>query len=428
MKNLKRLLLAIAFVIFSFGDAEAMNPSYSASQESNFDMKKPLSEWPRVHPFSSQKEMDYYKKGTWNSKLTLEQNQKALVKKFVNECCDFSFKITKKSQDLCLGELDSSKKILFNRSGNDDLEIFTKSSNGRLLELFVNINDQEFSLPLDTPVVTKFLDMDSMEKYKGIFENYFKYMSQDPVGCKLFRVLMTKIAISGLPKIIFIPVSGSELDIMGRAAIYPANDIGYISGLKKMGSATRFILFDPRLFISKRAEVCLLRYDGISRALSLGKTDFGPVDSTLFHEMVHWLHHGKEEKFKSNLAIEKRLRSRIAWNLSREKYNKFRKENNKMYTNDEEYHTMFGLTEQGLDLLNESSYSSHRYGFTHLSHLVQPFEVMREVVMTTDWLDGELFNYYLSPDSPIKHPKFGVGQYKCADLDPKTGKKVGSAL
>ncbi len=42
----------------------------------------------------------------------------------------------------------------------------------------------------------------------------------------------------------------------------------------------------------------------------------------------------------------------------------------------------------------------------------------------TKYGDLDLFHFYLSQDSPIKYPKFGIGQYKCADLDPGTGEKI----
>jgi hypothetical protein len=95
---------------------------------------------------------------------------------------------------------------------------------------------------------------------------------------------------------------------------------------------------------------------------------------------------------------------------------------------------MYGLTEEGLDLINESSYMAHRYGFIRLWHidgaqeeLWKPVKKRINLMRKYGIFDRDLYNFYLSSEFKKRCPKFGVGDFECSDLDPKTGKKLNSA-
>ena len=89
-----------------------------------------------------------------------------------------------------------------------------------------------------------------------------------------------------------------------------------------------------------------------------------PPDCVLFHEISHRLRRNTDV---SKSVISKRM-AFSSLDSGRDK-KKLKQKIDIQYTNDEEYHNMFGLTEKGLDLINESSYMAHRYGFIRLGHL-----------------------------------------------------------
>ena len=39
-------------------------------------------------------------------------------------------------------------------------------------------------------------------------------------------------------------------------------------------------------------------------------------------------------------------------------------------------------------------------------------------------IDVVLYFYHLLPNSPLKFPKIGVGQYECSDYDSVTGERI----
>ncbi len=114
------------------------------------------------------------------------------------------------------------------------------------------------------------------------------------------------------------------------------------------------------------------------------KTIAGPTDVSLFHEIVHAIYISMA-KLSSVTAIEKRYIENIVplWKV--------------FLSNDEEFATMYGVENSTeLNSINESDYSAAKY------------------------------RYYLDPNAPIKYPRFGIGQYQCLDLDPRTGLKLTS--
>lgn len=338
MKRLRELLLASVLITLSFCSVEAMNSSRSMSQEESFDLKQPLAEWPRIHPFNSQSEMNYYKNETWSFRLTLKENQEALVEKFVDNCCDFS----------------------------------------------------------------------SAAEYKDQFIKYFSNIVKHPVGCKFLRVFLARGVVNKLHRVTFSPVDKSIMK--GRGAMSYA-----ISSKGK-----RKIFFPPDL--QHRSEKFVVRRKKSSKEFFLVSKEVCPIDISLVHEMIHHYHPSVDalKKSKSVSAIKKRL-ERVTALRGEEKFDALARV---LYNNDEEFHTMFGITEQGWDSINESAYSSDRYGFIPFSHTSgddMQAAILKDFI-NSDLSDKDLYRSFLV--QKFKSPKFGVGQYECADLNPETGERI----
>jgi hypothetical protein len=100
-----------------------------------------------------------------------------------------------------------------------------------------------------------------------------------------------------------------------------------------------------------------------------------------------------------------------------------------IYSNDEEYRNMFGLSAAGLYPLNEALYMASKYGYIRAAHisLLSELTLTSSIMETTlnieetrsftysfldKYGDYEVWSYYLHPNSGVKLPKFGVGQYQ----------------
>lgn len=445
MKNILRILLIFTLAIFYCDNAEAM-VSVRAEKESPIlkNFRKPLSEWPKIHPFSSQKEMNYYKNSTWFPELTLKQNQKKLVKDFVEKCCDFSFKIhPTKLKEIDIGRLDSGEYLIF---ASESTSIESSKSSTNMLIYNENYKlDRGLLAHCITPSFIGCHPIDSGEKYKDQLIECFLKLAEDPVGCKLFRLALTKHIVNNLQKIVFIPAVSCEDDDMWSitcssgsylcSRLAKAENVVAIKHLEQK-PRHRFITFSPEFF-TETIPVGAIKYEN-------GNILFSIIESfreaVLFHEIIHSLHADVNKNLQESTNIRRRSNSyRFRYMLKEggePSFFRCDQINVNLFHNDEEYRTMYGINSEGLDLLNESSYLAHRYGFIRASH--GDLECARLSIKKnnlnksqsnaffqnffTNHGDHDLFEYYLSPNSPIKYPEFGLGQYKCADLDPKTGK------
>ncbi|MBO7536824.1 MAG: hypothetical protein J6T29_00600 [Alphaproteobacteria bacterium] len=388
MDNLKKLARVTALMVFSFSNIEATNIPNRAIHDERFGTK--------MHPFSDQKEMDYYLHNTWDSKLTKRENQKKVVDDFVDNCCDFSLKITQKSNDYCIGELATSRKILFS-----------------------NKLVKELSLPLNTIVSPDAFPISSSDKYKDQFIRIFSKMAESSVGCKLFRIITAKVAVNGWPKLPFIPIDGEKIKEMGLIAIQEAANVGYWFGSDMQGDSwNKLMYFSPEVF-STTDYACVAKYEGNELRLM---DEVLPLDVSMFHELLHFLHLDSREKSQISSAIKKRSDIRITPYLSK-KYDEYVSVNKWLYRNDEEFRTMFGLTEQGIDPLNEAAYFVQTRKAIRFHHGDKSYKDLKET-LDPRMIDTELYFYYLLSDSALKFPKFGTGQYKCSDYDSVTGRKI----
>ncbi len=444
---MKYISYLIAIIISVFGSVETMVVSRTIPEQNDEkSFRKPLAEWQKVHPFSSQDEMDYYKKLTWNPQLTLEKNQKKLVKKFVDECCDFSFKIKSTGlREIYLGELDSGESLVFFGTSTT---VYSDQDYEKII-IYNNDHREDGGLILSSNTASFFdyRPIKSGETFKAEFLKYFFKLAEDSIGCKLFRIFLAKSVVNKFSKIAFIPVESIREDTLGEIGCFSGQDICYY--LADYGNAGairylqqdlrhRFILFSPKFF-SKNITLSVIKY--VSNDILFEQSRL-LQESALLHELIHSLHSKVDQKLSMVKNIKKRSRPYHFGYISDQRQRLFHlrcdQMNINLFHNDEEYHTMYGLASEGLDLLNESSYLAHRYGFIRLAHEdTQRSEVIIDEMklskgQSIDFIqnffrsygDYDLFHYYLSPDSPIKFPKFGVGQYRCADLDPETGEKI----
>ena len=442
MKSVQNFLFTFLLTVFGCISAEAM---VNVQSEPHFVDRKPLAEWSIVHPFNSQEEMDFYSNETWHPDLTLEQNQKELIRNFVEECCDFSFKIKPiKLRGVILGFLDSGEFLVF---GNESI-----SANADKDGINMTIYDDNYkddgglSTPCTTPSFIGYRPVGECMKYKNQFIEYFSKMAEDPVGCKLFRVVLTKHVVNDLDKIVFIPAVPYEDD--GQSDITCNSGYSICYHLARQGNTVakkyleqdqpyRFITFSPK-FLEEPLLVGVIKY--VNNKISFEIVEF-LREAALFHEIVHSLHSDIPKKLCESKNIRKRSLPIVLKCTLKDKnktlYARGENINVGLFHNDEEYHTIYGITEEGLDLLNESSFSAHKCGFIRASHgdiqesklFIEKINLKKEKVIEfyqkffEKYGDHDLFHYYLAPDSPIKYPKFGVGQYRCADLDPNTGEK-----
>ena len=101
-----------------------------------------------------------------------------------------------------------------------------------------------------------------------------------------------------------------------------------------------------------------------------------------------------------------------------------------IFKNDKILRTMYGLTKQGLaPFVSESSYTSSRYNYIRPVYAVpksgiivngkrldkkESIKILKKFLKT----NSDLYRHFLSRKlSSLKYPKFGIGRYRCADVD-----------
>ena len=386
-------------------EAKSFISKTSANPSTVKDVSESLEKWPHLNLLSSKAEKTCYD-SLWNPRMSSTLNQKYLLKKFIDTCCDFSFQTQPTGINGVYQGFASGIHIIF---ANSSMQI-----NNKIPSIY---NKQGKSLIIRTPALM-FLDRSSYKKILTLSPTYCRAkikdslskLVQDSVGCELMRVFITKFAVHKFPKIIFIPATGG--DVSNSSFAYSAHVQIYSQKDNLNYTKTKFIFFDPDI-LTRDLELDMIRYNPRTDKFVM-KREKNPLEATLFHEMLHCLHdYQSNRSSRSSSVVSQRSKSKSLQVGT----NGFSYAINNAYSNDEEYHTMYGLTSQGLDLLNESSYLAHRYGFIRMSHVQGESSHIDH--RRTWWYvkngDEDLYRYYLSPKSPIKFPKFGVGAYECSD-------------
>ena len=420
MEKIEAVLIATTLMISDFSGVEAMN--VDSFQSERVDLKGPIADLPEDRPYFSPKIKEAFDK-TWDEKKTLEENQEYIASE-AEKCFDWSFKRLEADSDFYLGKFGTFERIFFrNRESSN---IATLQRGEELIPCATSKNNltQVVPLELNTIIVNDFFPVGDAENYRELFRECFSKLVKNPVGCELLRTLIANCITETLPKIVVIPVSGSTED--GSVRHYAADRTkGYV--YRSLKDLVQFTLFFPQLFTENPWDD-VIECDGASGKFRVVKRQI-PVELPLFFEILVYLHNDCKEKCKSVSTIQKRFPVKAPYN-----YNVF------MFGNDAVLHNMLGITERGYDPVNESEYLSHEGRYIRLSYADPKYisteygetlqedylEVWNKLINSVE--EGDLFTstyeYFLSPNSQKRSPKFGVGSYKCSNIDLKTGERI----
>ena len=427
-------------MLFNCADIHAMSfATIEKNTERLFDVKMPMSQWPVVNSLVTQRELDCYR-STWDATKTLEENKKELVNQFIETCCDFSFqKKKKKLPGITVGRTDNGDDIVFPEKR---ASIYARPNSEEVLIC----NEKDRSLGLRAHVTTNIflnlMPLDFTQNMKNEIEKSISELAEDSVGCEILRVAISKYKGSrrGLSKITFIPVKNKGV---GLAYTTNCNVWKYIkknegihrNKYRKLCKERKFIMFSPNWFKSEQTALFLKMNDYLN---SGEEEDFSlisgviPKEASLIHQIIYALNVGENNVHRETQLIEDR-------NISKYFHINFKEIgdclisgkqiNHSLFIDDKIYRAMYGLTDAGLDLLNESAYLAHRYKLIRPTYVgsdtqlsingkvlsrAESYRFLDEFLKTNG--DQDLFRYYLSPHSMIDYPEFGIGRYSCSDI------------
>lgn len=421
----------------------SVNISASGMSEINerlnktFEINLPLSEWPGVSLASREEEYCY--KLTWDKNKSLEENQRELVKNFISSCCDFSLKLAEIGlSGIYLGEFDDGESIVFidketrtsiNHSSNDVM-FFNEKDGIRRLEVCPR-----------TALLHDIKPINFQEWMKYEFERYVQRFVEDPVGCEILRISIAKYEAGqrGLSKIRFIPQEDPEMDLAYTPGSYVWKHARRIGGsaFNRYGEyclENKFIIFSPEWFNTDQTGLILkLRKTKSGTDNFTVNTGIIPREASLMYQIIYSIHVGKGRDYDGTHVIEKRDdQNHFCGNFDGVgPFSILRKRLNILiFKNDKIYRAMYGLTRRGFDLINESAYLAHKYSFIRPAYAGSQTGVvvngkrldkkgsskfLKKFLKTNG--DFDLYRYYLSSESSIQYPEFGVGQYRCSDVD-----------
>ena len=429
-----------ALTLFSCADIQAMSfVNIEKNRRRSFDVKMPLSQWPIINSLTTQRELDWYRT-MWDETKTLEENRKELVNQFMETCCDFSFAKKKgELQGIMVGRTDNGDDIVFSEKR---VGIYARPNSEEVL--IYNEKDRFFGLRahISTNIFLNMTPLDFTQNMKNEFEKNISVLTEDSMGCEILRVAISKYkgSIKELPKITFIPVKNKEIGLAYTTSNnvwkYIKKDIGiHRSKYRKLCKEHKFIMFSPNWFSSEQTALFLKTNNSANNAgdseLSLISTVI-PKEASLIHQIIYALNVGENNEYRETQLIEERNISqyfRTNFKGTGDCIISGRQINYSLFIDDKIYRTMYGLTNEGLNLLNESSYLAHRYKLirpTYMGSNVQlringkilnKSESYRflDIFLKTNG-DQDLFYYYLSPESMIEYPEFGMGRYACSDI------------
>lgn len=469
MKNTKWLLLPVTFVTFCFGDVAAVN-SLESQTYNNAGSKKLVAGLPVVHPFRSQcntdpnlskKTMNEYNYSTWNKSLTKEKNLENLVDKCLDKCFDPSFKILSESNGIYVGTLSSGEHLVF----SDNVKGISLSSTSEEVRIVANSPDGIFA-GMDVPSwqVPMFLEevpLSFTPTLKRQLREVLLQLVQNPVGAKLLRVLFAVRTANNMPKLVFIPTRSVNVQLQAgdMAQRYLAQSNQKIANYLKGNMKDRFILYNPDFPLNKNTTT--IKYDLQKKDFVIDEQDV-PFTVLLFNAFNQSLHESGSRYSKEDSLIRSRSnngqivldRIEIGHNIM-DLVAPIFKLKKCLFRNNAGYWNMLGVTSEGIDLLCEAAFTSaENQAYIRISFLKGGTDAMFEGIIdqtsagltyiatqqvfnltqtqrnrilllyVTKGGDCEIYKAFLTREA--KFPKFGVGQYECADLDPKTGEKLES--
>lgn len=425
-------------MLFSCADTHAMS-FVEENTERLFDVKMPLSQWPVVNSLITQRELDWYR-SMWDATKTLEENKKELVNQFIETCCDFSFK--KKERELpgiTVGGTDNGDDIVFPEKG---VSIYTRPNSEEVLIY----NEKDRSLGLRAHVTTNIflnvIPLDFSPKMRNDIEKSISELAEDSVGCEILRIAISKYkgGVRGLSKITFIPVKnkGVGLAYTTNCNVWKymkRNEGRHGSKYRKLCKERKFIMFSQNWFESEQTALFLKMNDfsnnGEEEEFSLFSGAI-PKEASFIHQIIYALNVGENNEYRETQLIEDRTISKYFCTYLKQTGNCLipgKQINKALFMDDKIYRTMYGLTNEGLDLLNESAYLAHRYKLIRPTYMgsdiqlsingkllnkAESYRFLDEFLKKNG--DQDLFRYYLSPQSMIDYPEFGIGRYSCSNI------------
>lgn len=434
------VVLNFAVALFFCLDVQAMG---AANIDENagkfFDIKMPLKQWPIVNSLTTQKEADWYKL-TWDTEKTLEENKKALTQMFLTTCCDFSFRRKKEElKGITVGRLNDNEDIIFSETGTN---ISARPDSSEVL--IYNKKDQSKGLKvhMTTNIFLNIKPLNFTESMKADFEKAVSELAEDPVGCEVLRVAVSKYkgGVGKLQKIAFIPVANKGINLAYTTSsnvwkYIRRNSVIHPSKYRKFCKDSKFIMFSPEWFTAQQTGFFLRmnRYQNGQIENFALNTGIIPKEVSLIHQIIYALNVGENHEYREVQTIGERVTSKYF-------HGSFKKIgdciisgkqiNYSLFVDDKIYRAMYGLSKDGLDLINESSYLAHKYGFIRPTYIgvdtelringkklnkAESFNFLKAFLKTNG--DHDLFRYYLSPESAIIYPEFGVGRYSCSDIN-----------
>lgn len=405
-------------------------------QSKTFEVKQPLSEWPEISLLSQEEKLCYEQ--TWDKNKKLEENQRELLKNFMSNCCDFSFRIKERGpRGVYSGKFDDGESIVFI---DKETRMFIDHNSNHVIFFDENDGNRGLDAHPKTALLSNVKPLDFEEWMKCELERYIQRFVEDPVGCEILRMSIAKYEAGQreLPKVKFIPQDDPKINLAYTPGSYVWKRAKRISldfsAYAEFCEENKFIMFSPDWFNTDQRglilKLCKTKSGADSFRVNPGII---PREAGLMYQIIYAMHVGKGIDYNGTQVIEKRddqnyfrgnfdgvgpfsiLRKRL--NIS-------------IFKNDKIYRAMYGLTKQGFDLINESSYLAHKYAFIRPAYAGSQTEInlngktltrkescrfLRKFLKTNG--DFDLYRHYLSSKSSIQYPEFGKGQYRCSDVD-----------
>ena len=429
-------ILCASLFLSSVNTSAAGMLETSEQQNKTFEINQPLSEWPKVSTLSKEEELCY--ELTWDKNRSLEENQRKLIKNFISSCCDFSFRIKEKGlTGIYSGKFDDGENLVFI---DKETWIFVDHSSGGIM--FFNEKDGNNGLEAHprTGLLHNIRPLDFKEWMKCEFERYMQRIVEDPVGCEILRVSIAKYEAGqrALPRIKFIPQDDPKMSLAYTPGSYVwkhARRIGRseFDRYSEFCKENRFIIFSPEWFNMDQTGL-ILKLNKIKSGAEdfILKRGVIPRESSLIFQIIYAMHVEGTDSDGTQIIEKRDNQNYFRGNLDGVgHFSILRKRLNVLiFKNDKILRTMYGLTKQGLaPFVSESSYTSSRYNYIRPVYAVpksgiivngkrldkkESIKILKKFLKT----NSDLYRHFLSRKlSSLKYPKFGIGRYRCADVD-----------
>ncbi len=440
MKILKIYNLLNKVLFFIFILLVQSFKTYSVTPFEEFSVEHPLSRWPKLSSISSDSDKIFYD-SLWNSNKTLQENQKQLVDLFLETCCDFSFQKTYSDiRGIYFGKLQTGEQLVF----TDEHILFRKKPGSEEILLYCDYyaqNPKNFNVPISTSIFPETTPLDLQYWMKQEFKNQLMNIASDSVGCEALRLAICRYHNdkNKPSKITFIPIktdNKTDLSCFTGSNIWEYDKSGSNKiSFKENAKEKKFILFNPNWF-QINLESFLLKTKNKPFGTNEEFLVFQgilPKEAILLHQIIYVLNLKPDTNIDDTELIQDRSSCNYFY-INPDEIRNFlipgEQFNVLLFQNDITYETMYGLTKEGINPINESAYLAHKYNFIRPTCLGTntPLCINRKMLSVSKSLkllksiltkhgDQDTYRYYLSNESRIQYPEFGLNGYICSDLN-----------